>query len=104
MGKDIVSINGRFEWDEEKNILNKKKHGLSFEDVIQIFDDPLFYEQLDEFHSTDSEIRYIGMARLYGFTVIVSCYTERERVRLFSARVATSIEEKKYDEWCRQFI
>jgi uncharacterized DUF497 family protein len=31
----------RFEWDAEKNRINKQKHdGLSFESAARVFDDP----------------------------------------------------------------
>ena len=29
--------NIRFEWDENKNKINKKKHGLSFEEAVEVF-------------------------------------------------------------------
>ena len=28
-----------FEWDEEKNVANVKKHGIDFEDAIRVFED-----------------------------------------------------------------
>jgi len=28
-----------FEWDEEKNRLNVEKHGVTFEEVVHVFDD-----------------------------------------------------------------
>ncbi len=30
----------QFEWDEEKAQANLRKHGVSFEDAIQVFADP----------------------------------------------------------------
>jgi len=30
----------RFEWDENKNEANRKKHGISFEAAVRVFDDP----------------------------------------------------------------
>ena len=33
----------KFEWDEEKNQINKKKHGISFEEALLIFADPNFF-------------------------------------------------------------
>lgn len=29
MGKTVISDDGRFEWDEEKNEINRKKHGAN---------------------------------------------------------------------------
>ena len=39
-----------FEWDENKNILNKKKHGISFEMAIRVFLDKKRIEKLDAAH------------------------------------------------------
>lgn len=96
-------IHGRFEWDKEKEALNIKKHGISFEEILPMFDDPLFWEREDFAHSSLDETRYIGTAKINGFSVIVSCYTERERIRIISARASTKEEEKFYEQWCKQF-
>lgn len=102
MGKTIV--HGKFEWDEEKAETNIRKHGMSFEEILPMFDDPLFWEQFDFENSTLEETRFLGMGRLNGFAVIISCYTERDgRTRIINARITTSEEEKKYEEWCKQF-
>lgn len=100
MGRTIVC--GRYEWDEEKNRTNIRKHGISFEEVLPMFDDPLFWERYDESHSDLDENRYIGMARLGRFTVLVTVYVERERTRIISARVSTKEEERRYERWCRR--
>jgi len=38
MGKTIISKDNRFEWDEEKNIANIEKHGIAFEEILEVFD------------------------------------------------------------------
>ncbi len=101
MGKTIV--HGNFEWDSEKDRLNIENHGFSFEEILPMFDDPLFCELYDSKHSTVEETRYLGLAKVNGFTVIVSSYTERKRTRIISARISTTEEEKQYEEWCKQF-
>lgn len=101
MGKTVV--HGNFEWDEEKNKANIENHGLSFEEILPMFDDPLFWEQYDSEHSKVDETRYFGTAKINGFAVVVSSYTERERTRIISARISTPQEEKRYEEWCKQF-
>lgn len=101
MAKTVV--HGRFEWDADKAEANKRKHELSFEEILPMFDDPLFWEQLDFEHSTAEETRYFGTARINGFAVVVSSYTERERIRIISARISTNEEERRYEEWCKQF-
>lgn len=101
MGKTVIK--GNFEWDEDKNRTNISKHGISFEEILPMFDDPLFWEQYDEGHSDEEENRYFGMARIEGIAVLVSSYVDRGRIRIISARVSTREEQRRYEEWCRQF-
>ena len=37
----------KFEWDENKNFINKQKHKISFETAAYIFDDPYYIEMFD---------------------------------------------------------
>jgi len=39
-------------WDDSKNEANTKKHGVSFEEVLQVFTDPRAVEKEDLAHST----------------------------------------------------
>lgn len=32
----------KFEWDEDKNIINKEKHKISFETAAYVFEDPYY--------------------------------------------------------------
>ena len=43
----------KFEWDENKNFINKQKHKISFETAAYIFDDPYYIEMFDFEHSVD---------------------------------------------------
>lgn len=43
MGKTVISDDGRFKWDEEKNEINRKKHGFGFEEIADVFDDQEVY-------------------------------------------------------------
>ena len=90
----------RFEWDEEKNRLNRKKHGLWFEEATQVFNDPHSRFFLDKDHSNDEE-RYaaIGYSSEDRILVVIHCYREsNEIIRIISARVATKKERKYYYE------
>jgi uncharacterized DUF497 family protein len=61
MGRTIIIEDGRFEWDEDKNLKNIEKHGIDF--AKSIFDDEEKIEEYDDLHSTYSEERYrvVGM-------------------------------------------
>jgi uncharacterized DUF497 family protein len=101
----VISPDGRFEWDSDKNILNKDVHGFYFEEILFIFDDPFFLEAYDRDNSTINEVRWKGIAsfdqRIYFFI----SYTEREnRIRIISARFAEPLEKERYDENYQQQI
>lgn len=84
----------RFEWDEEKNVINKQKHKISFETAAHVFDDPEYIEMYDFEHSREED-RYIAIGRVGDILFVV--FTERkEAVRLLSARLATSVERRLY--------
>ncbi len=87
-----------YEWDEEKNHINKIKHdGISFEMAVRVFLDEKRIEKYDNLHSTESEDRWnvIGMVNDVLFVV----YTERdERTRIISARKATKEEIDEYND------
>ena len=59
-----------FEWDEEKNKLNQRKHGIDFETAMLVFNDLQRIEIYDMEHSI-SEDRYniIGMVHDVLFVV-----------------------------------
>jgi len=45
----------RFDWDSNKAALNAKKHRVSFELAITVFDDPFALIAPDPKHSTSQE-------------------------------------------------
>ena len=82
------------EWDEEKELLNIKKHGIDFTTAAHVFDDINRIELFDDIHSIE-ENRYIvlGLVRHVLFVV----YTDRENaIRIISARKATERERRAY--------
>ena len=85
-----------FEWDEEKNELNKKKHGIRFELALRVFYDENRLEEYDEIHSEDED-RYLSIGYVNGVLVVV--HTDRdEAIRIISARPADKKERVKYYE------
>ena len=51
-----------FEWDENKELKNIKKHGIDFNTALHVFGDPFRIVWFDEEHS-DDEDRYIMIIR-----------------------------------------
>ncbi len=90
--------NIRFVWDPEKNIVNKRKHGVSFEEAQTVFYDE--YAQLipDPDHS-DEEDRFIILGRSIRLRILVVCHCYREDdevIRIISARRAAKYEQSFY--------
>lgn len=85
----------RFEWDDNKNILNKQKHGISFETAALVFNDANRIEFYDNIHSTEIEERYITIGRAGNVLFVV--FTERkDKKRIISARMADKNERRLY--------
>jgi uncharacterized protein len=84
-----------FEWDEEKNAINRRKHRLSFEEAILIFDGPVWTRS--DLESGQGEYREISIGMLPGSSVLVVVHTERGSLtRIISARKATRRERTDY--------
>lgn len=100
----IVSEDGRFEWDSAKDKENRRKHLLSFEEILDVFDDPAFLEIDDEEHSVFEE-RFRGIGSIRGIVIITTCFVERgERIRIINARRATAYEEGIYNENFKKYF
>ena len=50
-GKKGKHMELKFEWDEEKDHINRKKHGISFETASYVFRDEYYIEMYDFEHS-----------------------------------------------------
>lgn len=89
----------RFEWDERKNAINKRKHRVSFEEAESVFSDDHALLIADPDHSEDEE-RFIVMGLSATPRVLVVCHCYREDddvVRIISARKANRLEQRDYE-------
>jgi uncharacterized protein len=86
-----------FQWDPVKAISNAEKHGVSFEEAITVFGDPLAVTISDPDHSVgEFRLLTIGMSKSQRLLVISN--TDRSgEVRLISARLATRQERRSYE-------
>ncbi len=83
-----------FEWDQRKQRINLRKHGIDFVDAAKIFEGEIVVIPDDRIDY--GEMRYIALGLLLNQLILVA-YTERgESVRLISARKATKNEENYY--------
>ena len=90
----------QFEWDENKNQINQRKHGISFQEAKTVFydeealviDDPEHSEQEDRFI-------ILGLSNQTNLLVVCHCYRASDTViRIISARKATKTESKYYEK------
>ena len=89
-----------FDWDNAKNLTNKKKHGISFEEAQTVFVDEHALLIHDPDHSSDED-RFILLGLSARLRLLVVCQSYRksdEVIRIISARKATREEQKQYGE------
>ena len=92
-----------FEWDPNKNEINKKKHNVSFEEAATVFYDVNGLMISDDEHS-DEEDRFIllGFSLTAKLLVVCHCYRESDTViRIISARKANRSETNQYNQSLR---
>ncbi|MBZ5671971.1 MAG: BrnT family toxin [Acidobacteriia bacterium] len=87
-----------FEWNAKKAEANQAIHGIDFEEALTVFRDPLARIFEDEEHSGD-EPREIMIGHSVKQRLTLVCFTvRRARVRTISARKATRLERRDYEE------
>ena len=90
----------RWTWDENKNRVNRWKHGLSFETAAFVFEDPLMAQRPDP-----DEDRWLTIGVIGNVVVMVAHTWPRPEPetgavvgRIISARKATAHERRAYEE------
>jgi uncharacterized DUF497 family protein len=85
-GESHARFEFRFEWDPEKDALNREKHGVSFEEAQRAFADPRRVIETDDGHSA-AEDRYFCYGNVDGEILTVR-FTERGKTtRIFGAGI-----------------
>ena len=87
----------KFEWDEDKNRANIRRHRIDFADVYPLFDGPMFVT-LDT-RRDYGEDRIIGIGLLHDAVVVVVFVEKAEdTIRMISARKAERHERERFKE------
>jgi uncharacterized DUF497 family protein len=88
----------RFDWNARKAAANQRKHGVSFDEAATVFLDSLSATGDDPDHSLD-ERRFVtfGVSSL-GRLLVVAHVHDDEVIRIITARLATRVERKLYEE------
>ena len=71
-------------------------------EILDVFDDPYFYEIFDKNHSDIGQDRFFGLGCMNGIFIVATSYIENERIHIISARLASPKEKMLYDEYCRK--
>ena len=87
----------RFEWDEAKNEINIRKHGIDFADVEDMFNHPML--TVIDNRENYREERWISLGWIQQIIGVV-VYVERheDTIRIISARKATKHEVRRYEQ------
>jgi hypothetical protein len=100
-------IQMQYEWDESKNRLNQRKHGISFEVAALAFEDERCLVRLDRIDEAGEQRWHaIGAARIEPdaavVLLVVHVYREEtngeETIRIISARRAEKNDLRRYQE------
>jgi hypothetical protein len=87
-----------FEWDENKNAENIRKHGLDFNDARLLFDAPMLVD-IDN-REDYGETRFIGIGFLKNFAVtIVFTQPDETIVCIISLRKALKYEREQFEKY-----
>ena len=87
-----------FEWDPVKAAANAEKHGVSFDEAVTVFQDPLARIHPDPDHS-QLEAREIVVGHSGTQRLLLVAFTDRQgKIRLISARELTRRERRDYEE------
>jgi uncharacterized DUF497 family protein len=91
----------RFEWDENKNRSNYRKHRVFFETATLVFDDPDFVMMRDRI--VDGEERWQTIGLVEGVLLLLVAHTlggegDEEIARIISAREVTAHERRRYED------
>ncbi len=93
----------RFEWDDNKNQKNIKKHNITFEEAIEIFEDPLHISILDKrFNYFEERWITLGQSKRRKLLVVANLFFDdmgEEVIRIISAREASSHEQRQYETY-----
>lgn len=105
MSRQIIKLEiagFKFTWDDNKARLNKRNHGVAFEEAASCWLDPFNAESDDPKHSLDeSRWLLIGTSKLN--RLLICWFTERqvngdEVVRIIGARKVNLSERQLYEE------
>ncbi|MBR1559256.1 MAG: BrnT family toxin [Clostridia bacterium] len=89
---DLDSVT--FEWNDEKEAISFRKHGVRFKTAIRVFRDPDKLIREDEEHDNEERFDVLGKAGKVLF--VVCAFKAGNVIRIISARLASVPERERY--------
>ena len=86
----------KVEWDPQKATSNKRKHGISFQEAVTCFADPLALLLEDIEHP--ERLALIGVSEKSRVLYTVFAELTGDVIRIITARKATTHERRRYEE------
>ena len=90
-----------FVYDFDKEVINRRKHGISFRTAAFVFKDTLRLDFPDERHSSPAEERWLTIGLVRDVLTVVYCERTvdgKDVFRLISARQASPVERQLYND------
>jgi len=86
----------KFEWDDNKNQINIEKHGIDFNDAVDIFNHVMLTKE--DTSEAYGEVRWVSIGWLKALVGVI-VYTEQiaDVTRIISARKATKPQSERCD-------
>lgn len=81
-----------FEWDRDKNLHNVEKHGIDFQDAIQVFEGGY----LGYLSPRNDEDRMVAVGTVRNRIIAVIYTLRANNIRIISARVARRVERELF--------
>jgi uncharacterized DUF497 family protein len=99
-GMNVSAPIYRFEWDEPKNRINLRKHGLHFADAEKMFRG--FILVRPDTREDYGEERWIGIGMIQGRCAFVAfALRQPDTIRIISLRKANNEEREEYEKAIR---
>ena len=87
----------RFEWGDKKAAANLRKHGVSFDEATEVFQDRYGVVDVDAEHSYDEERFFVIGYSTARLLFVVFAERRGDVFRIISARLPTPAERKAYE-------
>lgn len=94
-----------FVWDDLKRKKVIEEHGIDFDVISDVFEDPFSIDFENAEHSDEDEIRYgvIGKSAEYGLIVLIYTVTDDDDIRFITARRAEKWMVREYEKQRKRY-